>query len=152
MSLYSILIIKFELLTAEVRNAIFCKNHVSLTSYHIVKYEQQNFLRFLRIHKNACHNKQINWIQWVTWFFLSWYYKHFTMCASTSIYAFTFRKVDVVSAVSRQLLRFVGFGPQTTLGGKWAVINAASTLKISRPWAKPPAWKFDFCEVFLFVT
>ena len=43
---------------------------------------------------------------------------------------------------------FVGFGPQTTMDGKWADTNAASTLKISGPWAKPPTRKFDFCEVF----
>ena len=43
---------------------------------------------------------------------------------------------------------FVGFGPQTTLDGKWAATNAASTLKISGPWAKPPWRKFDFREVF----
>ena len=51
---------------------------------------------------------------------------------------------------------FVGLDsdPQTTLDGKLAATNAASTLKFSGPWAKPPRRKFDFREVFfvLFVT
>ena len=46
---------------------------------------------------------------------------------------------------------FVGFGPQTTLGGIWAATNAASTLKISGPWAKLHRRQFDFREVYLLV-
>jgi len=52
------------------------------------------------------------------------------------IYSFTSRKWAWFGRYG-EISPFVGFGPQTTLGGKWTATNAASTLKISGPWVKP---------------
>ena len=64
------------------------------------------------------------------------------------IYAYTFRKLGCGFGCFGEITPLVGFGPQTTLGVKWVATNAATILKISRPWAKPPRRKFDFRKVF----
>ena len=68
------------------------------------------------------------------------------MCASTSMHCFS--KSGCGFGRFGEITPFVGFGPQTTLGGKWAATNAASTLKNFRAVGQAPWEKIRFSRVF----